>query len=129
MAGAELCGDVRDAVQVEDAGDGVADGGHGPVRAAGAAGVLPECDIADIVVHFYGPVAAQVSEQVAGASLVRRQAGDAEDGDRAEQFPVRAVAVQDGLRGEVPAGWRVLFRAAFLRTTRAPFSARGSPVT
>src|SRR5713226_2259326 len=36
---------------------------------------------------------------------------------------------QDGPRGEVPAGWRVLFRAAFLRTTRAPFSARGSLVT
>ncbi len=29
-------------------------------------------------------------------------------------------------RGEVPAGWRVLFRAAFLRTTRAPFSSRTS---
>jgi len=28
--GAELGGDVRDPVQVEDAGDGVADGGHGP---------------------------------------------------------------------------------------------------
>src|ERR1039457_5179676 len=36
---------------------------------------------------------------------------------------------QDGPRGEVPAGWRVLFRAAFLRTARAPFSARGSLVT
>jgi hypothetical protein len=46
VAGAELGGDVRDAVQVKDAGDGVADGGHGPVRAAGAAGVLPEYDIA-----------------------------------------------------------------------------------
>jgi hypothetical protein len=36
---------------------------------------------------------------------------------------------QDGPRGEVPAGWRVLFRAAFLRTTLAPFNARGSLVT
>jgi len=47
VAGAELGGDVRDAVQVKDAGDGVADGGHGPVRAADAAGVLPEYDIAE----------------------------------------------------------------------------------
>ena len=36
VAGAELGGDVRDLVQVEDAGDGVADGGHGPVRAGPA---------------------------------------------------------------------------------------------
>src|SRR5215472_12012244 len=36
---------------------------------------------------------------------------------------------QDGPRGEVPAWWRVLLRTAFLRTTRAPFSARGSLVT
>ena len=93
MAGAELGGDVRDPVQVKDAGDGVADGGHGPVRAADAAGVLPEDDITDIMVHLDGPVAAQVSEQVSRAGLARRQAGDAEDGDRAEQFPVRAVAV------------------------------------
>jgi hypothetical protein len=42
VAGAEPGGDVRDAVQVKDAGDGVADGGHGPVRAADPAGVLPE---------------------------------------------------------------------------------------
>jgi putative transposase len=39
---------------------------------------------------------------------------------------------QDGLRGEVP-GSRIvnagLFRAAFLRTQRAPFDALGSPVT
>ena len=55
--------------------------------------VLPERDIADIMMHFYGPVAAEVGEQVSGARLVRREAGDAEDGDRAEQFPVRAVAV------------------------------------
>ncbi len=129
VAGAELCGDVRDFAQVEDADDRVADGGQGAVRAADAAGVLAEDDVADIVVHFDGPVAAQAGEQVAGACFFRRQAGDAEDGDGAEQGPVRGVAVQDGLRGEVPAGWRVLFRAAFLRTTRAPFSARGSPVT
>ena len=75
------------------AGDGVTDGGHGPVRAAGAAGVLPEHDITDIMVHLDGPVAAQVSEQVSRAGLARREAGDAEDGDRAEQLPVRAVAV------------------------------------
>ena len=31
------------------AGDGVADGGHGAVRAADAAGVLAEYDITDIV--------------------------------------------------------------------------------
>ena len=41
-------------------------------------------------------------------------------------------AQQDGLRGEVP-GSRIvnagLFRAAFLRTQRAPFDALGSPVT
>ena len=67
VAGAELSGDVRDPVQVKDAGDGVADGGHGPVRAADAAGVLPEYDITDIMMHLDGPVAAQVSEQVSGA--------------------------------------------------------------
>jgi hypothetical protein len=42
------------------------------------------------------------------------------------------VEQQDGLRGEVP-GSRILnaglFRAAFLRTQRAPFDALGSPVT
>jgi hypothetical protein len=41
-------------------------------------------------------------------------------------------AQQDGLRGEV-LGSRIvnpgLFRAAFLRTQRAPFDALGSPVT
>src|SRR6266571_2758364 len=79
VAGAELSGDVRDPVQVQDAGDGVADGGHGPVRAADAAGVLPEYDIADVMMHLDGPVAAQVSEQVSGAGLARGQAGDAED--------------------------------------------------
>ena len=39
-------------------------------------------------------------------------------------------AQQDGLRGEVPASRIVnpgLFRAAFLRTQRAPFDALGSP--
>ena len=49
MADAELSGDVRDPVQVEDAGDGVADGGHGPVRAADAAGVFAEYDIASVL--------------------------------------------------------------------------------
>jgi hypothetical protein len=49
VAGAELGGDVRDPVQVEHAGDGVADGGHGPVRAADAAAVLPEYDITDLL--------------------------------------------------------------------------------
>ena len=42
------------------------------------------------------------------------------------------VAQQDGLRGEVPGSRFVnpgLFRAAFLRTQRAPFDALGSPVT
>jgi hypothetical protein len=96
VAGAELGGNVRDAVQVKDAGDGVADGGYGPMRAADAAGVPPEFDIADVMVHLDGPVAAQVSEQVSGAGLVRRQAGDAEDGDRAEQFPAGAVALALG---------------------------------
>src|SRR6266700_7357023 len=52
VIGAELGGDIRDLVQVEDAGDGIADGGHGPVRAAGAAGVLPENDITVIVMHL-----------------------------------------------------------------------------
>jgi site-specific recombinase XerD len=36
---------------------------------------------------------------------------------------------QGELRGEVSAGEQVLGRAASLRTTRAPFDARGSPVT
>ena len=43
--------------------------------------------------HFDGPVAAQVRQQVTGAGLARGQAGDAENGDRAEQVPVRGVAV------------------------------------
>src|SRR5260370_5537932 len=72
---------------------GVADGGHGLVRAAGAAGVLPENDITDIVMHLDRPVAAEVSQQASGAGLACRQAGDAEDGDRARQFPAGAVAV------------------------------------
>jgi len=93
VIGAELGGDVRDLVQAEDAGDGVADGGHRALRAAVAAGILPGHDITDIVVHLDGPVAAQVSEQVSGAGLVRREAGDAQDGDRAGQFPADAVAV------------------------------------
>ena len=44
----------------------------------------------------------------------------------------RYAAQQDGLRGEVPGSRFVnpgLFRAAFLRTQRAPFDALGSPVT
>ena len=55
--------------------------------------VFPEGDITDVMVHFYGPVAAQVREQVTGAGLARGQAGDAEDGDGAEEAAVRAVAV------------------------------------
>src|SRR5207302_5336257 len=93
VIGAELGGDVRDPVQVKDAGHGVADGGHGPVRAAGAAGILPEYDVTDIMMDLNCPVAAEIGEQVSGAGLVRRKAGDAEDGDRSEQFPVRVVAV------------------------------------
>jgi hypothetical protein len=69
------------------------DGGLGLVRAADAAGVFPEGDITDIIMHFYGPVAAQVREQVTGAGLARGQAGDAEDGDGAKEAAVRAVAV------------------------------------
>ena len=44
----------------------------------------------------------------------------------------RYAVQQDGLRGEVPGSRFVnpgLFRAAFLRTQRAPFDALGSPVT
>src|SRR5712691_148249 len=92
-AGAELCGDARDAEEAEGAGDGVADGGEGLVRGGGAAAVLPEYDITDMMVHFDGPVAAEVREQVSGAGVVRREARDAGDGDRAEQFPAGAVAV------------------------------------
>src|ERR1017187_1138076 len=93
MADAQLRGDVRYPVQVQDADDGVADGGLGLISAADAAGVFPEADITDIMVHFYGPVAAQVREQVTGAGLARVQAGDAEDGDGPEELPVRAVTV------------------------------------
>src|SRR5271156_2725160 len=52
VADAQLRGDVRYLMQVQDADDRVADGGHGLVRAADAAGVLAEGDITDIVVHF-----------------------------------------------------------------------------
>jgi hypothetical protein len=45
------------------------------------------------MVYFNGPVAAEVCEQVTGAGLARGQAGDAGDGDGAEELPVRAVAV------------------------------------
>jgi hypothetical protein len=46
VAAAQLGGDVRYLVQVQDPDDRVADGGHGLVRAADAAGVFPEADIA-----------------------------------------------------------------------------------
>ena len=46
---AQLGGDVRYLVQVQDPDDRVADGGLGLVRAADAAGVLAEADITDIV--------------------------------------------------------------------------------
>lgn len=95
MVGAELGGDVRHPVQVQDADDGVADGGHGLVRAAGAAGILPEHDITDIIVHLNRPVAAEIGQQVTGAGLVRRQAGDAQDGDLAEQGPVEGRSTKD----------------------------------
>ena len=48
-AGAELCGDARDAEEAEGAGDGVADGGEGLVRSSGAAAVFPEYDVTDIL--------------------------------------------------------------------------------
>ena len=51
---AQLRGKVRYPVQVQDADDGVADGSLGLVCAADAAGVFPEADIADVVVHFDG---------------------------------------------------------------------------
>jgi hypothetical protein len=57
--------------EVEDAGGGVADGGHGPVRAADSAGILPEHDIAGVVMHFDGPVAAEVSEWFPGQGAGR----------------------------------------------------------
>jgi hypothetical protein len=91
--GAELGGDAGDAEEPERAQDGVADGGECLGRGGGAVPVLAEREVAGIVVHLYRPVASQVGEQVSGVGLVRGQAGDAEDGDRAEQFPVRAVAV------------------------------------
>jgi putative transposase len=54
-------------------------------------------------------------------------------GERHLDLVLRGYLIQqDGLRGEVP-GSRIvnpgLFRAAFLRTQRAPFDALGSPVT
>ena len=52
-AGAELGGDARDSEEAEGAGDGVADGGEGLAGGGGAAAVLPECGITDIVMHFY----------------------------------------------------------------------------
>src|ERR1017187_3994188 len=94
VAAAQLRGDAGYPVQVQDPDDGVADGGLGLVRAADAAGILPEADITDVLqVYFDGPVAAEVCEQVSGAGLARGQAGDAEDGDGAEELPVRAVTV------------------------------------
>lgn len=68
--------------------------------AADAAGVFPEGEITDVVVHFYDPVAAQVRQQVSRAGLIPGQAGDAEDGDGAEEGPVRAVA--GGRRPTIP---------------------------
>ena len=49
VAGAQLRGDVRYLVQVQDPDDRVADGGLGLVRAADAAGVFPEGDITDVL--------------------------------------------------------------------------------
>src|SRR5450759_4637676 len=57
-----------------------------------------------------------------------RSAGHMKTALRGAGRPLMGLS-QDGPRGEVPAVWQVLFRAAFLRTTRAPFSARGSLVT
>jgi hypothetical protein len=91
---AEPGGDVRDPVQVEDADDGVADGGHGPVRAAGAAGVFPEHDITNILVH--------VGDGLAGHRLADRRAPGLPlaggiwhvAGDEQQQFPAqRALPV------------------------------------
>ncbi len=48
-AGPELAGEDRDAEQAEGAGNGVADGGECLVRGGGAAAVLPEYDIADLL--------------------------------------------------------------------------------
>jgi hypothetical protein len=42
-------GDAGGAEEAEGAGDGVADGGEGLVRGGGAAAVLPEHDITDLV--------------------------------------------------------------------------------
>jgi hypothetical protein len=75
VIGAELGGDVRDPVQVEDPGDGVADGGHGPVCAAGAAGILPEHDITDIMVYLDGPVAAETGQQASRSAAPAWPAG------------------------------------------------------
>ena len=98
MASAQLGGDIGHLVQVQDPDDGVADGGQGLVRAADAAGVLPEADITDVMVHFYGPVATQVRQQVTGAGQARRQAGDAEDGDGvpAGPRPARSCGARQG---------------------------------
>lgn len=63
---AQLGGDVRYLVQVQDPGDRVADGGLGLVRAADTAGVLTEAGITEVMVHFDCPVAAQVRQQVSG---------------------------------------------------------------
>ena len=49
MASAQLGGDIGHLVQVQDPDDGVAYGGQGLVRAADAAGVLPEADITDVL--------------------------------------------------------------------------------
>jgi hypothetical protein len=54
------------------------------------------------------PVAADVGEEVFRGDLVRVQAGEVENGLGAG-VPVAFLlvrGVQDGLRGEVPAGWR-----------------------
>ena len=95
VTGAELGGDVR----------GPRAGGGSPVTALrtaamarcalpDAAGVLPEHDITDIMVHLYGPVAAQVRR--AGQPALLRPAVrlvTARTATAAEQPPVGRVAV------------------------------------
>src|ERR1019366_506656 len=68
VAGAQLGGDVRYLMQVQDPDDGVADRGPGLVRAADPAGIFPEDDVADIMMHLNRPVAAQVSSRYASRS-------------------------------------------------------------
>jgi len=74
------------------------------------------------------PVAPLFAAMASEIHWIAAQTGQASQSGRLDP-PLLMGLEQDGLRGEVPPCGVGLFRAAFLRTQRAPFGALGSLVT